>query len=735
MGDLKLLITLLSLLLCVTVAQGAEYYLSPTGSDEAAGDRARPWQTLAKANAAVQPGDTVTLLPGQYEGTIQPAASGQQGQPISYRSATPLGAVLRAVPGEGSSLCVRLKGQEHIRISGFDLRPAGGGWFLVEDCRSIVLSDMRLQEGRGSYTPALVRNSHYCRFERLDISRALQVSANGHVSGNMFGLYGSTHNVIEDCRFGQAGHCPFCIWPDSTHNVVRRCVFNARWGRNFELFTAPHTLMEACLITNTYHGSGSADGRAKLFIWEGIFRRNIVLRNWFQPLTIHAYKYGDMDPFGMVNSRLYHNTFYRNYESGFEMHDLGTKPEPHMVRGNVLQNNLFAENDYHGDGMQLNLGGSISRDNRFRANLLWGGQAGRPTLRYGGGWPAPVPERPESQLRTPNEANAALPEQFRDNRDGDPRFVNAARDDLRPGPGSAALNAGQPLAQATAAGNGRRLPVDDARWFYDGFGIPGEVGDLIMVGPTRQLARVRRAQVADKVLELDRPVKWAAGDPVTLPYLGSAPDIGAYEAGAEQQPWYVAPRAEPQLQIATLATSPRPLVVCGFEPENLEEWFYWWYTHRQRNTQAIMDATTAATGKRSLRIEATADQATLSCLLEPPDWDLDRAPTVRFSYRIPPGVPVGVCLFPFPTEKWGRGGVHVGGSPTHTPGGYKHLPKLTLQDDDQWHEATVDVRWIREVYPEVKFLRTFYFYTGGNGKQGQQFWFDDFIIEPASGVK
>ncbi len=50
-------------------------------------------------------------------------------------------------------------------------------------------------------------------------------------------------------------------------------------------------------------------------------------------------------------------------------------------------------------------------------------------------------------------------------------------------------------------------------------------------------------------------------------------------------------------------------------------------------------------------------------------------------------------------------------------------------DDDQWHEATVDVRWLREAYPGVKLLRTFWFYTNANGKKGQQFWFDDFRIE------
>ena len=38
--------------------------------------------------------------------------------------------------------------------------------------------------------------------------------------------------------------------------------------------------------------------------------------------------------------------------------------------------------------------------------------------------------------------------------------------------------------------------------------------------------------------------------------------------------------------------------------------------------------------------------------------------------------------------------------------------------------------WIREAAPDVKLLKSFRFYTAGNGRPGQQFWFDDFCILP-----
>jgi len=578
----------------------------------------------------------------------------------------------------------------------------------------------------GSYVPAEATNCHYCRFEKLDISRALQLDANGHVVGNMFGLNRCTHNVIQDCRFGKAGHNPFCLWPDCEYNVVRRCVFSCVWGRNFEFFTAPHTLIEQCVVTNGYHGSGSADGRAKLFIWEGIFRNNLVYRNWYQPLSVHAYKYEQMAPFGMINSRLYHNTFAYNYESGFEMFDISAQPDPHMVRGNVLLNNVFAYNDPDGDGVALNLGGSIATDNRFVGNLFYGYRPGQATIRYA--WPQPPADGRQSARRTSREAEQARPEQFQHNTDGDPRLVDAARDDYRLGPDSPARDSGRPLAVTTASGTGRELPVSDARMFYDGWGIPGEQGDLIFVGSARQPARVVKVEVDKGVITLDRAVQYVREGAIHRPYVGGGPDRGAYEAGAEKQPWYQGPLVPPGLRVPTLQDAEKPVVVTDFEAENLESWFYWWYGHRQPNSQMRIDDTTAASGRRSLRVEATGDKASLSVLLEPPLWDIDRFPYVTFSYRIPPGVPVGLWLQVMPTEQRGWGMVVVGGSPARNSGSLRDLKRWELTADDQWHRVTLDVRAVREVYPEVKLLKTFYFRTSNNGTKGQCFWFDDFRI-------
>ena len=90
-------------------------------------------------------------------------------------------------------------------------------------------------------------------------------------------------------------------------------------------------------------------------------------------------------------------------------------------------------------------------------------------------------------------------------------------------------DAGRPLTCAIGSGKGRDLPVSDAAYFYDGFGIEGETGDWIAVGDGANLARVLRITTnyyqAD-VLHLDREVEWRVGAPVSLPWQGDAPEEG-----------------------------------------------------------------------------------------------------------------------------------------------------------------------------------------------------------------
>lgn len=720
-------------ILCLLVTTGSahEWFLSPSGDDAAAGSRHAPWRTLEKANHAVQPGDTVTFFEGAYEGTIEPLRSGTAGAPIVYRSERRLGAVLRG--GSAESVCVRLIQREHIVIEGFAMRPEQGDLMRLDGARHCVVRHSRL-EGGTSWSAILCTDSHYNRYEDLECGNLRATGSSGHVRGDCWTNRASSHNVFLRVHFSRVGHCPLNFWNDSPYNVVRDCTFDSRWGRNFEFFSTPHVLIEGCVVTNGFDGSGSADGRAKLFVTDSIFRRNLVFRNHYGPLVVNAYRISGQATFRMDRSRIYHNTWYRNYDGAFEMVaeesalEQGRAP---VLEDNVFKNNLFADSDTWGDGVALQLDPVVAAQTRFLRNNFRARQPGAPAVRFDVAhpdWAHLGVDTWRGRLASVPEMEAQAPAQFRGNLDVEEGFVDAEHDDFRLRPDSACRDSGEPLAYATDDGAGTVLALDDVRWFYDGFGIPGEEGDLVMIGAARTLARVREVDTSNRRLVLDRSVTWKKGDGVSLPYTGSASDLGAYEQAGEAERWYRAPKVLDGLRL-TPATGPTgELVRTDFETADEEAWFYLWNFSRQKNTNVALDASTAGDGARSLRVFATGSDAVLACDIKPREWDLERFPLVTFRYRIPAGVPVGIWLHAFRGAAVGRGMVCIGGTKNRSPGPYRDLGVCELVDDDRWHEVTVDARVIRRAYPGVAALQTFRFYTANDGKAGDQFWFDAFRI-------
>jgi hypothetical protein len=66
--------------------------------------------------------------------------------------------------------------------------------------------------------------------------------------------------------------------------------------------------------------------------------------------------------------------------------------------------------------------------------------------------------------------------------------------------------------------------------------VPFVVGDMIQIGKGRQARLAKVLEIVDSThIRLDREVTWQAGDWVSFPFQGEAPDIGAYEFGDERR--------------------------------------------------------------------------------------------------------------------------------------------------------------------------------------------------------
>ena len=103
-------LTLLFLLSAASVLLGgAEYFVSPAGSDTAPGTKAKPFATFKRGLDALKAGDTLTLAPGDYAGAGNKELIGSADKPIVIRAEIPGTVVIRGdkvvkgfklVPGE-----------------------------------------------------------------------------------------------------------------------------------------------------------------------------------------------------------------------------------------------------------------------------------------------------------------------------------------------------------------------------------------------------------------------------------------------------------------------------------------------------------------------------------------------------------------------------------------------------------------------------------------------------------
>lgn len=90
----------LALLLMLRAAGGAEFHVSPDGSDEQAGTRKEPFRTIQKAAEVMQPGDTCFVGPGVYGESVRPARSGRFDEPISFLATTGVTATVTVTGGD-----------------------------------------------------------------------------------------------------------------------------------------------------------------------------------------------------------------------------------------------------------------------------------------------------------------------------------------------------------------------------------------------------------------------------------------------------------------------------------------------------------------------------------------------------------------------------------------------------------------------------------------------------------
>lgn len=508
-----------------------------------------PW-TVRQAGQNQAPGDIIRCLPGDYIGTPHrldvvnnpPVNSGTLANPIRW------------IPDSG---IVRFA--ERFQLPGVtDLRFEDVQWFTQGPVAWVIDS---------TASPMHRLTFLRVRFDSPNLNgggAGFLAHGNDYVFRNcsfgdkfpndMMSFFNGQRIGILDCDYSQArgGHCCFSF--DNCQRVaVRRCFIRNNIARGgLCLWTSPgpgqKILIDHCgfidcdynLIDPTPLPPGD-DGQAIRFSVErGIIRDSLFLHTninntqsnnaAIQFLLFNVHQRARL-------SRIYHNTILDSSKSAFALGrtSVTTTWDANLNR---LLNNVMVKFANDGQSFAFKIGDNQVQDWKtwhVFGNIMWDE-----------GTQQVIQLQTESpQERTVAQAEAAFPNVFQRNIQQQPTFVNESffvdangvpfpydLTDLedfftnyRLAPASVGFTQGEHLAICTASTTGNTLTVNESMSFYDGYGIPGEVGDDILVG-----AEIRRiTSVADDThLVLDSPLVALSGTKIYLARTGRDPARGIF---------------------------------------------------------------------------------------------------------------------------------------------------------------------------------------------------------------
>jgi len=494
------------------------------------------YRTIAGAGSAATAGQTVLIRGGTYAEPLAPKNSGLRGRPITFRNFPGEKVV---ITGPSMTPAVNISGRRHIVIEGLRIENVRRWLYALGAHHNTIRGNQFLKAlsvGGSSKTGLFFQEATFNRI----VDNVIEDSTQDNLS-----LVRSDHNVVEGNTFRKAKHTLWTI-KGGSFNIIRNNHFHNAWQKIGEVLDCDRVgfdhqfTMSNCTKRNLVEGNvfayTASSGRRSPYAGiqyagqDGIIRRNVFHSTVGPALSLTLY--GGEATFNTGN-RVCHNVFYGTDFAGLSLSGATQYAfEDNRLANNILAESIFVANDTRwswytrqlaGKPVQVMLG--RTKGFHFRSNNFFASKGdGRYLIAHGSRnrSPNPAPKSPAAWQQQ-------HPELFAGNLQVDPRFQDAAKRDFRLQPGSRMIDAGAFLTKTRSAGGGTALPVEDVAWFFDGFDIPGQHGDVIQLAGGRQVARVVDIDYERKVLQLGRALKWSAGQGVTLRYAGRGPDIGVAE--------------------------------------------------------------------------------------------------------------------------------------------------------------------------------------------------------------
>jgi hypothetical protein len=495
-GHLLILAMLIFLLRC---ASAADYYISPGGiSAWAECTDISHNCSLDTANANAKAGDTIYLRGGVYNQYIKPVNSGtSDSNRITYLNYNDENATIY-----NTRYGIYIEDKSYISVRGIHFYYLEQFMFIIRsDHNTVSFCTFNLGRNVAQWTGSIIRdNSKYnkvsnCTFWNFGKTGPIADDNDGAMLD--IGTIDSTtdssfYNLVEGNHFYNCGHHCFAPW--SKYAVFRNnYLHNEPWGAMHMGYRVSITHGRAT-GWNLFEGNrfAFADGSAVgLRSTNNIFRQNMFYNNSLGGLQIVGMSGGYTLPNYCL---VYNNVFYKNgYGADYAPFSGGVYfadwDNVGPLQGNAFKNNIFFDNK----------GGAFTYDSDVpeRISIMENNYEGDPGFVFDSGVEyTPLGEKPDFSLE----------------------------------PDSQCIDAGGSLTNITSeSGTGTTFKVENPWYFYDGWTIPGEEGDLIQLEGQSAQARIIKVDYAAKEITVDNQLSWTKGQGISLAYAGAAPDIGAYE--------------------------------------------------------------------------------------------------------------------------------------------------------------------------------------------------------------
>ena len=519
-------------------------------SDTYAGTLTHPFATITKACTVAVAGDTVLIRGGVYKQTLRPQNSGTVGNPITFRAYPGETPTIRDTPGLGNipageaaveagrQYGIYVYGHSYIVLQGLAVTNVMG-WARIVNSNHIVIRDGNFTNATASGTTAGIK--FYLSDDNIVRDNVIDGGEDN------LRLIHSDRNLVEGNSITSGRHSLWGI-VCGNFNVIRNNYFYNDLEKIGEVYdydgknppveydATKHNLIEGNVFAYTpSSGDSSPYAGIQYAGQEGIIRFNVfrdtVGTGLYMALYSDAAKH-------VSHNRIYNNDFYaENYAGIYLPNSSPYEFTDNIIKNNILTKSIFGADDTRWTWYTQTLAGKpvqvlTGRLDGFvlENNNLFNTATGEAYLiTYGNRTSS---SNPPGQSVSWWQTN--YPALFRGNLEADPQYVDEAGKDFHLKADSPMIDAGAFLTKTVGAGSGVTLPVADARYFFDGFGMTDEngqpvLGDLIQLDGSTTTARVVAIDYANNTLTLDQALTWTDGQGVAVRYSGSRPDVGAYE--------------------------------------------------------------------------------------------------------------------------------------------------------------------------------------------------------------